>query len=325
MKGLIHTRVGSAILGLLCVLLGAVSGVYFFGLPAWADSVQQVVGMAGRSLDGTWRWTRSYRLDGNAGGLVATSTSDFGLGVNAIGYGCNDPTCTNLAVQGVLDRTVDVPIAASDRLFTSAAILYAHNTGGTLERLRSAQVPVAVGASAFGMLNVIPVGSQLRTFDQAPPGGGNTANNFLNTNTIRMRSQTTLAEAADDSVAPISADRWGTLRVKNPPTLQANNFQVSAANTINTLSYAAVAGTRLLIRNVDAYSSAGTCQLTITSPAGVTTLWQSRTDEVLSTARLRVEWPEPGLAGTVGDTIRVEVSACGAGNTSTLIVSQDRM
>lgn len=117
--------------------------------------------------------------------------------------------------------------------------------------------------------------------------------------------------AAGTSAWPIAPIQGATL---------FNSRSVSAANTAVTVTIAAAVGQRAHLYGLDASCSAGTAQVTVDD--GATRIWETLAAEI-GTSRLRVTWPV-GLTGSTNTAMTITLSACGAGNTGTLIVQADR-
>ncbi len=96
-----------------------------------------------------------------------------------------------------------------------------------------------------------------------------------------------------------------------------NSSDVSAANTILTKTLTGVTNRYVHLYTVDVFCSAGTSTLTVDD--GVTEIFSI----AVSTTQNRVSWATPLTASKSANMV-VEVAACGAANTSTLIVQADQ-
>lgn len=107
------------------------------------------------------------------------------------------------------------------------------------------------------------------------------------------------------------------------PAITKNSETTSAANTALTVSISAVATQRIYLSALAARDSAGSCSLTVKDGVGGTVIW-STDGSFISTTLRTVDWPVP-LASTSGNGMDIVVSACGAGNTSTLDVQASQL
>lgn len=98
---------------------------------------------------------------------------------------------------------------------------------------------------------------------------------------------------------------------------------VSAANTAVTINVTGAANVRSMINGIDAYCSAGTSGITITTSTGPTTVWTTPAAGV-GTTLFSKEFPVALTSPTLADTLAVTLAACGVGNTGTLMVRGGR-
>lgn len=96
----------------------------------------------------------------------------------------------------------------------------------------------------------------------------------------------------------------------------------SAANATAVITIAAVQGQFWRIYTLDAWTSAGTSQITIAE--GGTTRWLSPATWVPTTGAVRTWTPQPLQANTSGTALTITASAAGGGNTVTLNVQLDQ-
>lgn len=96
-----------------------------------------------------------------------------------------------------------------------------------------------------------------------------------------------------------------------------NSTQTSAANTINTIANAAVAGSRWNIDFLEVFASAAAvCTLTIQD--GGTIIYSHPLTTQSSAAPLQVSFGNDGITNTVGNAMQVSIGACGGVVTSTI-------
>ena len=100
-----------------------------------------------------------------------------------------------------------------------------------------------------------------------------------------------------------------------------NTSVTSAANASAVVTLTGVSGLTVKIYSVDAFTSAGTSQLTIAE--GATTRWLSPATWIATTLTTRSWTPVPFTANTPGDTVTVTAGTAGMGNTVTLNVQAD--
>lgn len=358
MKGLARTRAGSWVLGVLCLIGGAISGVYFFGMPVWADSIQQAVGAAGRDpvAVNTWRYLTAYRMDDNAGTGTPISTTDRALATYSMLATCADVTCANLTLAGATNKTGNlfsdniniIPSLAVHPYFRSAdASAFRRASSGTTDVTTLGGVS---GDVMRGSLNVIPLTAQGQAFDDGDvvdgsngagrvsvvpglfTGVGNISRwrdgvNFAaEGNTGTGMGLVAMTQFADTFPAGWRRYRGGASPVQGGGHANAstvfNSQTTGAANTaVVTTIAAGVANEKAHVYKVTARCSAGTSSLTVAS--GGTTIWTSETGAV-GTTNFREEWATGLTATAIASAMDVTLAACGAGNTGTLIVQADR-
>jgi propanediol dehydratase small subunit len=118
----------------------------------------------------------------------------------------------------------------------------------------------------------------------------------------------------------VSAPTPSALGLPTQSQIPLNSFGTSGVNIAQTVTLAGIAGQQVRLSAIDAFCSAGTAQI-IVQDNGVT-IWQSPATEVGIT-RDRIAWSPP-LTASVGNPMSVQVTACGAGNTSSLALEMDR-
>ena len=102
-----------------------------------------------------------------------------------------------------------------------------------------------------------------------------------------------------------------------------NSSVTSAVNSPAVITITGVSGNTIRIYAVDAFTSAGTSQLTI-AEAG-TTRWLSPTNWITTAITTRVWTPIPFTTDTTGNTVTLTASSAGGGNTVTLNVQADNV
>lgn len=100
-----------------------------------------------------------------------------------------------------------------------------------------------------------------------------------------------------------------------------NSLNVSAADTAQSIVLTGAASERVRIYSLDAICDGGTATLTVDDDT--TTIWGSGTLKVGSSSLLEKGW-SPGLTGGVGNSMTVDITTCGGGNTSFLSIQADR-
>lgn len=96
-----------------------------------------------------------------------------------------------------------------------------------------------------------------------------------------------------------------------------------ATNTAVAISVTGAASTRAHVNGVDAYCSAGTSGITITTATGTTTIWSTPAAAV-GTTLFSKEFPTALTTTVLADTVTVTLASCGVGNTGTLMVRGGR-
>lgn len=121
----------------------------------------------------------------------------------------------------------------------------------------------------------------------------------------------------------VPAEQWN-ISVPTPARVTEYCSSSGAANTTIECIFAAVPGRRHLVRQVTARClQGGTANLRVYD-GGASTFWDAGgAPNPISTTLFTINWPS-GLAGAIGGQVRVELTACGAGNQGWLSVSTDR-
>ncbi len=102
-----------------------------------------------------------------------------------------------------------------------------------------------------------------------------------------------------------------------------NKSITSAAGGTAVITITGVTGLTIKVYSVDAWTSAGNSQLTITD-GGVTT-WQSPSNWIGTILTTRTWTPQPFQSNTAGNNIVLTASSSGGGNTVTLSVQADNV
>ncbi len=121
---------------------------------------------------------------------------------------------------------------------------------------------------------------------------------------------------------PVGAQFGLSGNIRSSPIQQGgilNDQTTGSANTAVTTTLTGVTGRAIHIQGVSARCSAGTAGITI--QADSTTVYSTGTGEI-GTVTVDKAWPV-ALTALPGKTMTVELSACGASNTGTLIVQAD--
>jgi hypothetical protein len=106
------------------------------------------------------------------------------------------------------------------------------------------------------------------------------------------------------------------------PATVRNGQNTSAANTAQNALVSAISGQRVYLFSLAVQASAAaTCGVSVTD--GATIIWQSD-GAFVTTSVKTVTWPVP-LASSVGNSMTVTVTPCGAGVTSTLSVQESQL
>ena len=100
-----------------------------------------------------------------------------------------------------------------------------------------------------------------------------------------------------------------------------NSSTTSGANSAQTIAVAAVAGQRVRVMRIDAYTSAGTSTLSIEQ--GSTVIWQGAS-AALTTSLTTLDWTKP-LERAPGTALNVKTTAAGGGNTVTVNLQADQV
>lgn len=100
-----------------------------------------------------------------------------------------------------------------------------------------------------------------------------------------------------------------------------NSSTTSSANSAQTITVAAIAGQRIRLMRIDAFTSAGTTTLSVEQ--GSTVIWQGATAAVTSTMST-LEWTKP-LELAPGAALNVKTTAAGAGNTATVNLQAEQV
>jgi hypothetical protein len=156
-------------------------------------------------------------------------------------------------------------------------------------------------------------------FFQVPPNPATLANVAISTSTV---TGSTYAASYIFSCPPGSGG-GGTgaaivAGVLQPSTYAYSNSEtVSATNTAATVTLTGAAGQIVSVFSVSARCSAGSAQLTINTGATLSTqIWSTAATEV-GTTTFRFQW-SPGLASSLGNGLKIVLSACGSGDVGTL-------
>ena len=96
-----------------------------------------------------------------------------------------------------------------------------------------------------------------------------------------------------------------------------------ATNTAVAIAITGATNTRAHVNGVDAYCSAGTSGVTITTATGTTTIWSTPAAAVGATLFSK-EFPTALTTTVLADTVTVTLASCGVGNTGTLMVRGGR-
>ena len=100
-----------------------------------------------------------------------------------------------------------------------------------------------------------------------------------------------------------------------------NASVTSGAASPVTITLTGVSGLTVKIYAIDAFTSAGTSQITI-KDAG-TTRWLSPAAWVTTALTTRSWTPQPWVSNTPGNTVTVTAGSAGGGNTVTLSIQAD--
>lgn len=107
-----------------------------------------------------------------------------------------------------------------------------------------------------------------------------------------------------------------------PATAQpasSNNAEATAVASTSSVTFTPGAFQRGHVFAISGRCSAGTAQLLVVDTTSSVNLWSSGATEVGTTTLNPPHW-NPGLAGSSGHTIQVQLTTCGAANTGTLDV-----
>lgn len=100
-----------------------------------------------------------------------------------------------------------------------------------------------------------------------------------------------------------------------------NSSNTSGANSAQTVTIAAIAGQRIRLMRLDAFTSAGTATLSVEE--GSTVRWQGAAAG-LTTTMTTLEWSR-SLETAPGSALSVKTTAAGGGNTVTCNVQADQI
>lgn len=115
------------------------------------------------------------------------------------------------------------------------------------------------------------------------------------------------------------APAWAQTPVVPSQAGNSKNQEVAAVQSSAVVTLTAPAHTRAHLYQIQARCSAGSAGITISD--GVTQIWSTAATTV-GTSIFNQTF-QPGMVGTLGNTMTITLSTCGGGNTGTLDVQAD--
>lgn len=268
----------------------------------------------------TWTGAQTTGLTGTdvrGGPWTGSAVGRDGLAVIGTPFGTRD------SATGVVQVTPVTRPLLSTEVLGSQGLAYRQAPDGSLAIAgqRDDTAPATVAEEAYGQLRITTNRAahvNLRNDGGTEIGTATTPVRVDPTGTTTQPVSGTVTATANQGTAAAGTSAWPVSPIQGATLF--NSVTTGAANTAVTVTIAAAAGTRAHLYGLDARCSAGTATLDVDD--GATGIWDSAAGEV-GTTTVRFNWTT-ALTGSTNTAMTITLSACGAGNTGTLIVQADR-